>query len=69
MHLYLVHKSILANQSLAFVDMLDLHDGEEAATSSYSSSVDSWNGVPIVKMVADSDESVLHVLTAIYERE
>lgn len=68
-HLYCVHKSVLANSSSVFKDMLALPNAEGTADSQGSGKGDWWEGKPVVKMFGDSDESVYHLLMALYNRK
>ncbi len=73
-HLYRVHKSILAKQSTVFRDMFhgSGNSGDESMEGS-SACVDScseqWDGLPLVKLVGDEDEDVCHFLMALYDRK
>jgi len=72
-HLYRVHKSVLIKQSTAFKDMFELPNtppevGEETGRSMVSLS-EQWNGVPVVRMVGDSDEDVRYFIQALYNRD
>ncbi len=56
-HLYCVHKGVLANSSVVFKEMLELPNvGEKRGAY-----VDEWAGMPLVKMVGDSDEDVYQI--------
>lgn len=68
-HLYCVHKSFLANNSKVFKDMLELPNIGGGELGKGAANVDQWAGMPLVKMVGDSDENVFHLLMALYNRE
>ncbi|KLO07219.1 hypothetical protein SCHPADRAFT_945468 [Schizopora paradoxa] len=57
-HLYRVHKSVLARYSKVFSDMFEIPTGD--------ANTESWEGVPIVRMVGDSDGDVCVLLKALY---
>lgn len=71
-HLYRVHKSVLAKQSTVFKDMFEFSemspDDEDTGNSATSLS-EQWDGVPVVRMVGDSDEDVHYFVKALYNRE
>ncbi len=54
-HLYHVHKSVLARNSTVFKDMLEMPIGQEAGENG-AAGADLLDGLPVVKMVGDSDE-------------
>lgn len=66
-HLYRVHKGVLAKNSSVFKDMLEMPTGEGDGGANDGAGVDQWEGLPLVKMVGDSDESVFHLLMTLYE--
>ncbi|KLO07732.1 hypothetical protein SCHPADRAFT_909207 [Schizopora paradoxa] len=68
-HLYSVHRGVLAKHSTVFKDMLDLPNVGNTLRPEVGSIAngDSWEGKPLVRMVGDSDEDVYHILTALYE--
>ncbi|KLO07735.1 hypothetical protein SCHPADRAFT_945027 [Schizopora paradoxa] len=68
-HLYNVHRSILAKNSTAFKDMLELPDvgNLSIALSGDISKGDGWEGKPLIRMVGDSDEDVYHLLMVLYD--
>ncbi|KLO06257.1 hypothetical protein SCHPADRAFT_946238 [Schizopora paradoxa] len=69
-HLYRVHKSILAQYSTVFKDMLDIPTGDGSrADEGGIVSAERWDGLPLVRMAGDSDEDVYHLLMALYNRE
>ncbi|KLO07722.1 hypothetical protein SCHPADRAFT_945014 [Schizopora paradoxa] len=69
-HLYRIHKSVLSKNSVVFRDMFDLPTiGERGETGGAVLIAEEWEGLPLVKMVGDSDEDVFHLLMAMYERE
>ncbi len=70
-HLYRLHKSVLANYSTVFKDMLELSNGEGAMDTESTDTLnrDSWEGMPLVKMAGDSDENVYHLLMTLYNRK
>ncbi len=59
-HLFRIHKGILAKHSSFFHDMFNLPTSKILNVDEY------WEGVPVVKMVGDSDEEVDLVLRALY---
>jgi len=59
-HLYRVHKSMLAKYSSVLNDMFEI--------PSEGANTDCWEGVPIVKMAGDSDEDVFALLKSLYNR-
>ncbi|KLO04230.1 hypothetical protein SCHPADRAFT_815900, partial [Schizopora paradoxa] len=62
-HLYRVHKSILAKNSSFFKDMFDFPtSGEQGETEGAVANAERWKGVPLVRMIGDSDEDVYHLL-------
>ncbi|KLO06823.1 hypothetical protein SCHPADRAFT_945786 [Schizopora paradoxa] len=69
-HLYRVHKSILAKYSSVFRDMLDMSSGGgRNGNSGGNADADSWDGLPLVRMAGDSDENVYHLLMTLYDRD
>lgn len=79
-HLFRVHKSMLARYSTVFADMFKLDaenacndeaDGQQVRGSGGAMDAvsDSWEGVPVVQLVGDSDEDVVVVLRSLYERK
>ncbi|KLO06814.1 hypothetical protein SCHPADRAFT_945780 [Schizopora paradoxa] len=62
-HLFCVHKSILANNSSVFKDMLAMPSGGGTGSSDEE---DTYEGKPVVKMVGDSDDDVRYLLMALY---
>ena len=68
-HLYCVHRGVLAKNSTVFKDMLELPN--VGNTSDLEAGIvengDSWEGRPLVRMVGDSDEDVYHILMAVYD--
>ncbi len=60
-HLYRVHKSMLAKHSTVLSDMFEIPSG--------NANTECWDGVPIVKMAGDSDEEVFILLKALYNRK
>ncbi len=67
-YLYRVHNSVLSMHSTVFRDMLQIP--LPVARSDASDGVDDsgqWEGIPIVKMMGDSDEDVFHTLSALYD--
>ncbi|KLO07723.1 hypothetical protein SCHPADRAFT_894412 [Schizopora paradoxa] len=70
-HLYRVHEGVLAQNSSVFKDMFDFPTSGERgdADGGVSASAEEWDGVPLVRMVGDSDEDVYHLLMALYDRE
>ncbi|KLO07206.1 hypothetical protein SCHPADRAFT_945455 [Schizopora paradoxa] len=59
-HLYRVHKGMLAKYSKVLGDMFNFPTGDEDANT------ERWEDVPIVRMVGDSDEGVRLLLKALY---
>ncbi|KLO07209.1 hypothetical protein SCHPADRAFT_1001823 [Schizopora paradoxa] len=57
-HLYRVHKSMLAKYSKVLRDLFEIPTGD--------AEMESWEGVPIVRMVGDSDGEVYMLLKALY---
>ncbi|KLO06824.1 hypothetical protein SCHPADRAFT_945787 [Schizopora paradoxa] len=67
-HLYRVHKSMLAKYSSVFKDMLEMPiGGGEHGNSGGGVDADSWDGLPLVRLVGDSDENVYHLLMMLYD--
>ncbi|KLO05409.1 hypothetical protein SCHPADRAFT_839455, partial [Schizopora paradoxa] len=60
LHLYRVHKGMLAKYSKVLSDMFEFPTGDEDANT------ERWEDVPIVHMVGDSDEEVRLLLKALY---
>lgn len=69
--LYRVHKGVLANHSTVFRDMFEQpNTGEvEVNDGAANSFVDSWDGVPLVRMVDDEDDDVYNFLNTLYDRK
>lgn len=72
-HVYRLHKGILAKQCTVFRDMFHMpgiegEDSEEVAPVCVASCSEQWEGVPLVKMAGDEDESLYHFLMALYNR-
>ncbi|KLO05408.1 hypothetical protein SCHPADRAFT_946941 [Schizopora paradoxa] len=57
-HLYRVHKGMLAKYSRVLSDMFEFPTG--------NGNTDCWEGVPIVRMVGDSDKEISLLLKALY---
>lgn len=68
-HLYSVHRGVLAKNSTVFKDMLELPNVGIIRNAEEEGTVlgDSWEGKPLVRMVGDSDEDVYHLLMALYD--
>ena len=68
-HLYSVHRGVLAWNSTVFKDMLELPNVGNTSNSAADDTAigDSWEGKPMVRMVGDHDEDVYHILMAIYD--
>ncbi|KLO07721.1 hypothetical protein SCHPADRAFT_1001428 [Schizopora paradoxa] len=68
-HLYRVHKSMLANYSTVFKDMLEI--GTDGGDGGDGGRVDPdrYDGLPLVRMAGDSDEAVSHLLMTLYDRD
>ncbi len=66
-HLYCVHRGILAKNSSVFKDMLSLPCVAGMVNGMDGANGESWEGKPLVKMVGDSDENVYHLLMALYD--
>ncbi len=64
-HLYCIHRGVLAKNSSVFKDMLELPN--VVGTGMDGANGESWEGKPRVKMVGDSDEDVYHLLMALYD--
>ena len=60
-HLYRVHKGMLAKYSTVLSDMFEMPTGE--------SNTDCWEDVPIVRMVGDKDEEISNLLEALFDRQ
>ncbi len=60
-HLFRVHKSMLAKHSTVFSDMFQMPVVEGVN--------EFWEGVPVSRMVGDTDEEVDIVLRALYDRK
>ena len=60
-HMYRVHKGMLAKYSTVRSDMFEMPTGE--------SNTDCWEGVPIVRMVGDKDEEISNLLEALFDRQ
>ena len=56
-HLYRVHKSMLAKHSAVLKDLLS------------SEATEFWEGLPIKKMIDDSDDEVFILLKSLYNRK
>ncbi|KLO06818.1 hypothetical protein SCHPADRAFT_932843, partial [Schizopora paradoxa] len=71
-HLYCVHKSILASNSTVFKDMLTMPMNTEGIIDSQGTHMDKeediYEGKPVVRMFGDSDENVYHLLMTLYDR-
>ncbi|KLO07212.1 hypothetical protein SCHPADRAFT_945461 [Schizopora paradoxa] len=59
-HLYRVHKGMLAKHSTVLNDMFEMPTGD--------ANTERWEDVPIVKMVGDKDEEISILLEALYDR-
>ncbi|KLO07220.1 hypothetical protein SCHPADRAFT_836987, partial [Schizopora paradoxa] len=59
-HLYRVHRSMLAQYSKVLSDIFEMPTGD--------SNADCWEDVPIVRMVGDTDDEVQFLLKALYHR-
>jgi len=59
-HLYRVHKGMLAKHSTVLSGMFEIPSGD--------ANTECWEDVPIVKMAGDSDEEVYILLKALYNR-
>ncbi|KLO06256.1 hypothetical protein SCHPADRAFT_695050 [Schizopora paradoxa] len=69
-HLYRVHKGVLARNSSVFKDMFNFPTSVEGGgMNDDATNAEEWDGVPMVKMAGDSDEDVYHLLMALYDRE
>ncbi|KLO07724.1 hypothetical protein SCHPADRAFT_1001431 [Schizopora paradoxa] len=68
-HLYCVHRGVLARNSTVFKDMLELPNVGNAWNNEMESAVveDSWEGKPKVRMVGDNDEDVYLLLMVLYD--
>ncbi|KLO07733.1 hypothetical protein SCHPADRAFT_1001440 [Schizopora paradoxa] len=68
-HLYCVHRGVLARNSTFFKEMLELPNVGNTSNSEVGSieNGDSWEGKPLVRMVGDRDEDVYHILMALYD--
>ncbi|KLO06258.1 hypothetical protein SCHPADRAFT_838281 [Schizopora paradoxa] len=68
-HLYRVHKSMLASYSSVFKDMLEI--GTDGGDGGDGGRVDPdrYDGLPLVRMAGDSDENVSHLLMTLYDRD
>ena len=68
-YLFKVHKSLLALHSSVFKDMFELLnvDGSNAAEICVGSEQDVYEGLPLVTLVGDKGEDVVHLLRTIYE--
>lgn len=60
-HLYRVHRSMLAEYSKVLRDIFEMPTG--------NSSADCWEDVPMVRMVGDKDDEVEILLKALYQRK
>ena len=60
-HLYRVYKGILAKHSKVLNDIFEIPTGD--------GNTESWEGVPMVRMVGDKDEEVSVLLRALFERK
>ncbi|KLO07726.1 hypothetical protein SCHPADRAFT_945018 [Schizopora paradoxa] len=70
-HLYCVHRCVLARNSTVFKDMLELPNvgiTPDPNVGGISDGID-WEGKPLVKMVGDSDEDVYRILMVLYDIE
>lgn len=72
-YLFKVHESLLSLHSSVFKDMFDLPgvDGLPmiAGQSSVEMVPDLYEGLPMVTLVGDEGDEVVHLLRAIYERQ
>ncbi len=68
-HLYCVHRGILAKNSSVFKDMLTLPNVSQTSDAMDDAAEESWEGKSLVKMVGDDDESFYHLLMTLYDRE
>ncbi|KLO06811.1 hypothetical protein SCHPADRAFT_860929 [Schizopora paradoxa] len=69
-YLYRVHKSILSKHSTVLKDMFQLcseGEGEPKDSAESASDAEQYEGVPIVRMVNDSDDDVYYFLATLYE--
>lgn len=69
--LFKVHKDVLSLQSSVFRDMFDLPvvDGSQLGGNSDGALPELYDGLPVVKLVGDKGEDVVHLLRAVYERQ
>lgn len=71
-HVFRVHKSILAKNSSVFKNMLNFPTGGdelEGGVNDDAADAEQWDGLPLVRMVHDNDEDVCHLLMALYDRQ
>ncbi|KLO16680.1 hypothetical protein SCHPADRAFT_937709 [Schizopora paradoxa] len=69
LYLFKVHKSLLALHSSAFKDMIQLLnvDGSDAGEICIAGAQDVYEGLPLVTLVGDKGEDVVHLLRTVYE--
>jgi len=71
--LFKVHKGVLALQSSVFKDMFELAmaDGAQGrqGDAGMEEASELYEGLPLVKLVGDKGEDVVHLLRAAYERQ
>ncbi len=71
-YLFRVHKGVLSLQSSVFKDMFELPtvDDSNPSVSGHTSVMvpEQYEGLPLVTLVGDNGDDVLHLLRAAYER-
>ncbi|KLO16701.1 hypothetical protein SCHPADRAFT_937727 [Schizopora paradoxa] len=69
LYLFKVHKSLLSLHSSVFKDMFELSNvGHSAAGESAGEKLqDSYDGLPLITLVGDKGEDVVHLLRAVFE--
>lgn len=68
-HLFRVHKSILAQESAVFRDMLEVVEPPaQQRDEEGGEGRETHGGLPVVPMIDDEDEDVVNLLNVIYKR-
>lgn len=69
--LFKVHKDILSMQSSVFKGMFDFPavDGTQMIENGAGDIPELYEGLPMVNLVGDKGEDVMHLLRAVYERQ
>ena len=69
--LFKVHKDVLSLQSSVFKDMFDFPavNGEQSGGDISGDTRETFEGLPMVYLVGDRAEDVVHLLRTVYERQ